>query len=71
MVSELHCSETSGLMRRVSTKVGLLLFYTCCYAVWGEAEHKVTRDDAAELLGRVQPSRGTYNTEVFLSSLLW
>lgn len=30
--------------------MGLLLFYTCCYAVWGQAEQKVIRDDAAELL---------------------
>ena len=49
LVSKLHCSETSGLMERVGTKLGLLLSYTYCHAGLGQAEHKVRRYDGAEL----------------------
>ena len=49
LVSRLHYLKTSGLMERVGTKLGLLLSYKYCHAGLGQAEHKVRRNDNAEL----------------------
>lgn len=63
LVSKLHCLETSSLMGSVGTKLGLLLSYTYCHAGLGQAEHKVRKDDGAELFRGCAAKQGSLQCE--------